>query len=99
MKRYHDIMELGSHEDNVRGFHRHFRTGPDRDPNIALCQCYRVVYPIAHHGDAIVGLLIAPALHSPLLQAPDQVCLTLWFDVGTDIIFVDTYLSSDGLSC
>ena len=55
-----DVERVGAHQDDVGGLNRHVGAGADRNPDVRLRECGRVVDAVAHHGDlAALGLQLA----------------------------------------
>jgi hypothetical protein len=50
-----DVERVGAHQDDVGGLDGHVGAGADRDADVSLGECGRVVDAVADHGDGAAG--------------------------------------------
>ena len=43
------IQRIAAHQHHLRGLDRHASSSTDGDAQVSLCQCWRIVYSVAHH--------------------------------------------------
>eukprot|EP01137_Pigoraptor_chileana_P013690 Opistho-2@67491 len=65
INRHWHVAEVVADKHNVRSLHGNVSAAANRNADISLCECGRVVYAITHHSDNFPGLL----------QLPHVVCL------------------------